>query len=80
MAEKNMVNEGPKATTPILTRTGVSRTKKWTTVGVLSFINVMKYMDRQSLAAVLEVKMLLSYYQNKSQSDFQLTVQNFNLM
>ena len=51
--KKNMDNEGPLAndTTPILTRTGVSRTKKWTSIGVLLFINVLKHMDRQSLAA-----------------------------
>ena len=54
---KNLDNEWLNATTPILTRTSVSQKRKWISLVVLLFINVINYMDRLTVSAVLEVQL-----------------------
>ena len=56
---KNLDNEWLNATTPILTKTSVSQKRKWISLVVLLFINVINYMDRLTVAAVLEVILYL---------------------
>ena len=66
-------NGGPNSSTQILTRTSVSQKRKWVSLGVLLFINLINYMDRLTVSAVLEVTL-----KNKWGRDFSNVATMYN--